>query len=245
MAPQRSVSIDRLWQDFLTAFPNKDRSSDGWIGDKAHQAETSGHNPDDTSGVSAERQDLDTKQEVRAIDEDSDLRDPRGITMQQVIDRLLQTPNDLKRLIYIIFNRQIWRKSNGWTRETYNGASPHTEHGHFSGDPAFDEDGSEWKSVTSFKEKGILMALSDVQQQDLWEWLALLVDPNTPATGRPSDRFHFPPKVMQAALAPSKITQEMLNDAMVFALQQPTVLAALGPIIRSNAFEAAQQAEKE
>lgn len=152
MAAQRSVSIDRLWNDFLKTFPYKDRSSDGWIGDAAHQQESSGHNPDDTPGVTAERSDADSKQEVRAIDEDSDLRDPRGITMQQVIDRMLQTPNDLKRLIYIIFNRQIWKKSNGWKKETYTGSSPHTEHGHFSGDPAFDEDGSEWTSVTSFKE---------------------------------------------------------------------------------------------
>lgn len=37
------------------------------------------------------------------------------------------------------------------------------------------------------------MALSDQQQKDLWEWLALLVDPAAPATGRPGDRFRFPP----------------------------------------------------
>ncbi len=44
---------------------------------------------------------------------------------------------------------------------------------------------------------GFLMALSDDQQHDLWEWLALLVDPATPATGRPTDRFHFPPALKQ------------------------------------------------
>lgn len=38
-----------------------------------------------------------------------------------------------------------------------------------------------------------LMALTPEQQNDLWEFLALLVDPNTPMTGRASDRFHFPP----------------------------------------------------
>jgi hypothetical protein len=44
---------------------------------------------------------------------------------------------------------------------------------------------------------GVFMALTDQQQQDLWEWLALLVDPGTPATGRKTDRFHFPPTLMQ------------------------------------------------
>lgn len=47
--------------------------------------------------------------------------------------------------------------------------------------------------------KGVLMALTEEQQQDLWNWLALLVDPDTPPTGRPGDRFRFPPLVMQAA----------------------------------------------
>ena len=44
---------------------------------------------------------------------------------------------------------------------------------------------------------GPFMALSDQQQQDMSEWLALLVDPNTPATGRPTDRFRFPPTLFQ------------------------------------------------
>lgn len=42
-------------------------------------------------------------------------------------------------------------------------------------------------------EGGPFMALTAEQQKDMWEWLALLVDPDTPATGRPTDRFHFPP----------------------------------------------------
>lgn len=43
--------------------------------------------------------------------------------------------------------------------------------------------------------QGVFMALSDAQQNDLWEWLALLVDPGTPDTGRVGDRFHFPPSL--------------------------------------------------
>ena len=41
------------------------------------------------------------------------------------------------------------------------------------------------------------MALTEQQQMDMWEWLALLVDPNTPPSGRASDRFHFPPVLVQ------------------------------------------------
>jgi hypothetical protein len=41
------------------------------------------------------------------------------------------------------------------------------------------------------------MALTDEQQHDLWVWVASLVDPNTPKGGRPDDRFHFPPALVE------------------------------------------------
>jgi hypothetical protein len=145
-------ALARLMADFRTAFPNKDRSSDGTIGDAAHQAETSGHNPDDTAGSRAEYSDADTTAEVRAVDADDDLRDPRGVTMEDVVQRMLRTPADLARLMYIIYNRRIWRRRNGWRQETYTGSNPHDKHAHFSGDPARDDDAAPWLSVLSFKE---------------------------------------------------------------------------------------------
>lgn len=48
-----------------------------------------------------------------------------------------------------------------------------------------------------------------------------------------------------ALLAQSGVTQDMLNAAVVHALQQPAVLQALAPIIQDNAFLAAQKAERE
>jgi hypothetical protein len=153
-----TASLARLVADFRTAFPAKDRSSDGSIGDAAHQTETSGHNPDDTAGSRAEYSDADSKAEVRAVDVDSDLRDPRGVTMQQVIDRMLLTPADLRRLRYIIYNRRIWSRNTGWQPRAYTGSSPHTEHAHFSGDPDTDEDNAPWTSVLSFQEDEMTQA---------------------------------------------------------------------------------------
>jgi hypothetical protein len=145
-----TASLGRLMADFRTTFPAKSRASDGTIGDTAHQAETSGHNPDDTPGSKAEYSDADSKPEVRAIDVDNTLHDPRGVTMEQVVQRLLSTPADRDRLMYVIYFRRIWRKKNSWRQEAYTGSSPHTEHAHFSGDPDADENAAPWTSVLSF-----------------------------------------------------------------------------------------------
>jgi hypothetical protein len=140
--PVLTVALTRLRSDFDDAFPERSRSSDGWIGDSAHAESTSGHNPDDTSGVSAEYSDSDSAAEVRAIDVDKDLNS--STSMQDVVDRILATSNDLRRLKYVIFDRHQWSKSNGWKRTDYTGSNPHDQHAHFSGDPATDADGGQW-----------------------------------------------------------------------------------------------------
>lgn len=115
------------------AFPDRDKTSDGTIGDAAHQAETSGHNPDDTAGSRPEwNGDPDSTPEVRAWDMDSDLR-AAPATAQQVVDHIRALPGVGSVLRYMIYNRHIYRASNGWAPEAYTGASAHTEHIHFSG----------------------------------------------------------------------------------------------------------------
>jgi hypothetical protein len=101
--------------------PNRDKTSDGSIGDAAHQAEpTSDHNPD-------------IRGAVHAIDVDDDLRLP-GWTMERVVQLILARCRAGKetRLKYVIYNRRIWSLSSGWVQRPYTGASAHTEHAHFS-----------------------------------------------------------------------------------------------------------------
>lgn len=134
---------------FNVRFPKRDRTTDGTIGDAAHQREPSGHNPDDTPGSLPESEDADNEPEVRALDVDADLNEP-GVTMWDVVQAILATPADRDRLLYIIHNRKIWSKSQGWRERAYTGSNPHTSHVHLSGDPAYDEDTRPWKSILDF-----------------------------------------------------------------------------------------------
>lgn len=140
--------IDPLFAAFNAVAPGRGHAEDGTIGDAAHQAESSGHNPDDTPGVRAERQDADSKPEVRAADVDSTGSWPAGLSMERCVQAVLHGPvAERDRLIYIIFNRRIWRAATGWRQETYTGSDPHDRHAHFSGNPDSDDDGRPWTSI--------------------------------------------------------------------------------------------------
>lgn len=123
--------LKTLFAEFDRIAPVRDKASDGSVGDTAHQEEVSDHNPDETGRVPIH--DADKVNEVHAIDVDDDLNES-DLTMEKVVQFLLSRcrTGAEKRLRYIIYNRRIWSASSGWVQKTYTGASPHTEHAHFS-----------------------------------------------------------------------------------------------------------------
>jgi hypothetical protein len=89
---------------------------------------------------------------------------------------------------------------------------------------------------------GFLMALTDQEQRNVLEWVALLVDPNTPLTGRPTDIFHFPPLLMTAAKQmPGLVMQVTALTATVQALAD-AVNSANGDINTAAIFAKIDQA---
>jgi hypothetical protein len=126
-----------LRAEFNALNPKRDKGSDGWIGDEAHQKEHSDHNPD-------------SKGRVLALDLDA--TGPWPVPFNTLVESLRGD----SRLEYIIWNRRIAERDEGWTWRTYTGTSdPHTGHAHFSA--RHDHTGN-----TSTKEWGIeAMAIAD------------------------------------------------------------------------------------
>ncbi|HYD28889.1 hypothetical protein [Brevundimonas sp.] len=138
--------LRQLWNEFDDIAPNRDRRSDGWIGDAAHAGSSSDHNPDETGKVPI--RDADKINEVHALDVDKDLNVP-GLDMERVVQFLLTRCRNgtERRLRYIIWNRRIWEASNGWRQRTYTGANAHDQHGHFSAsyDTALEASKASWR----------------------------------------------------------------------------------------------------
>jgi hypothetical protein len=123
--------LTKLRSEFNAIAPDRDKSSDGSIGDAAHQDSQSDHNDDEIGNVPI--RDADKIHEVHALDVDVDLRVP-GLSMEAVVQFLLKRCRSgaEKRLRYIIYNRRIWSASSGWQQYAYRGKNPHDHHAHFS-----------------------------------------------------------------------------------------------------------------
>jgi hypothetical protein len=110
MATLASVLI-RARTAVNTRWPKRDKTSDGWIGDEAHQARTSDHNPD-SRGI------------VHAIDVDKD-----GIHVPSVIASLILHPSTN----YVIHRRRIMdRDHRDFYPAAYTGSNDHAGHIHGS-----------------------------------------------------------------------------------------------------------------
>jgi hypothetical protein len=131
MKPILCKAGQQLREQFDDSYPDRDRTSDGWIGDTRHAARPSDHNPD-AEGI------------VRAIDIDRDLSGKaKPDLMPDLADqiRLCGKSGD-KRISYIIFNGRIASSKKAWAWRAYDGINKHNHHCHISFTKAGDTDSS-------------------------------------------------------------------------------------------------------
>ena len=131
MKPFLSKSGETLRNQINAAFPDRDKRSDGWIGDSRHQSTKSDHNPALPSGA------------VRAIDVDSDLGGAANNAYYLANQLRLLGKTD-KRISYVIYNGKIASRIMFWKWRKYSGY-PHTSHIHISFTPLGDQDRSKFK----------------------------------------------------------------------------------------------------
>ena len=130
MKPLLCKAGQQLREQIDDAFPDRDRKSDGWIGDARHQrAGTSDHLPDKTDGY------------VRAIDVDKDL-DSRASTGAYLADQIRICAKKDKRIKYVIYSGKIASAKSFWRFRTYSGINRHDKHIHISFTKKGDENGS-------------------------------------------------------------------------------------------------------
>lgn len=152
--------------------PNRSTKSDGGIGDAAHSARTSDHNPTATGQVCAR----------------DFTNDPAGGCGGQWLADTLVASRD-PRIKYIIWNRRILDTRPGmkpWTWQPYSGANDHTHHVHvsvFAG--VLGDDTRRWNlggadqgdDVTPEQMKQILDAINGVPKATWNEPLQNALDP--------------------------------------------------------------------
>jgi hypothetical protein len=136
MKPILSRAAIQLREQIDDAFPDRDRASDGWIGDARHALRKSDHVPDGLGWV-------------RALDIDRDLSGKKGKPdlMPDLVDqiRALAKSGD-KRISYIIFDGKIASAKKAWRWRPYDGINKHNHHAHISFTPKGDED-SKWFNI--------------------------------------------------------------------------------------------------
>jgi hypothetical protein len=128
MKPLLCKAGQQLREQIDDSFPDRDRKSDGWIGDAAHSNRKSDHNPDPSNGV------------VRAIDVDKDF-DSRPSTGAYLADQIRLCAKKDKRISYIIYAGKIASAKSLWRWRTYSGINSHHAHIHISFTKKGDQNG--------------------------------------------------------------------------------------------------------
>ena len=130
MTPKLCKAGQQLRLQIDDSYPDRDRTSDGWIGDSRHASRPSDHNHD-AMGI------------VRAVDIDRDLSGKKKPDlMPDLADQIRLAAKSDKRIAYIIFDGRIASSKKAWRWRPYDGVNQHRHHCHISFTKKGDADGS-------------------------------------------------------------------------------------------------------
>lgn len=124
-APFLAPALVKLRSQINAAYPTRSKVSDGWIGDAAHSARKSEHNPDPDGCV-------------RALDV---THDPKSGCDSYEIAEVIRFSGD-DRVLYIISHGQIANAGKPW--RPYTGSNPHNHHFHVSLKRGARDDTRDW-----------------------------------------------------------------------------------------------------
>jgi hypothetical protein len=130
MKPKLCAAGVKLRDQINNAYPDRDKSSDGWVADARHLAAgTSDHIPDSAGWV-------------RALDLDRDLSGKTKPDLMPYFANQLRTlAKSDRRISYIIFAGKIASRKSLWRFIKYRGINPHEKHLHVSFTKNGDKDG--------------------------------------------------------------------------------------------------------
>ena len=156
-----------LWQAQVL-WPNRNRASDGIIGDARHQAQVSDHNQGNAADLT---------------------HDPANGCDAHAIAELLKASGD-RRIKYLISDRRIWNPSISPNWRTYTGSNPHTKHIHVSIHAHLRDDVSAWSLTPPEPEDD--MPWTETDSANLAKMVGLLEQMNHHISGDATEGARLP-----------------------------------------------------
>jgi hypothetical protein len=131
MAWYLNTALTTYRNEVNEAYPQRDKASDGTIGDEAHQSGSSDHNPDSDGSVDA-------------WDMDINLKGPSGGSCAAEIEELKALFQAHPASQYWIHNREIANRDYGWDRRYYDGSNAHDKHVHWNTRSSYEDSTQPW-----------------------------------------------------------------------------------------------------
>ncbi len=150
MAWRLVKSLEKYREQINTLAPGRSKASDGSIGDAAHAAGSSDHNPESDGTVDA-------------IDVTHD--PAHGADMHQYAEALRASRDS--RIKYVIFDRRIFSSTTSpWAWRPYSGPSPHEEHMHISVNDSNQDDTRPWAMPSAAPTPEVDLDFNQAQKLD-------------------------------------------------------------------------------